>query len=136
MQRGSDKHGPRLDEQLEKETRGMVQGARETRAEEWKSAEPSGEDQPEVDLNPDGALHGGIPEGLTGEDVERRAELASYLGKEIWPAEGSTVKQALTTAAAPDWLRALVTSVPDGRVYDNVAEVWYDLTGRKEQHRF
>ena len=117
MQRGSDKHGPRLDDALEKETRGLVQGGGETHAEEWKSAEPPGEQQP-------------------ADEAERRAELASRLGKEIWPAEGSTIKQALSSSSPPDWLRSLVTSVPDGRVYDNVAEVWHDLTGYDEPHRF
>jgi hypothetical protein len=136
MERGSDKHGPRLDEQLEKETRGIVQGGRETRAEEWKSSEPSGEDQPAVDLSADGTLHGGVPEGMTEEDIEQRAELASFLGKEIWPAEGAQVKARLVEEQAPTRLVERCAGLPDGRIYDNVAQVWEDLTGHKESHRF
>lgn len=136
MERGSDKHGPRLDEQLEKEARGIVQGGRDTRAEEWKSAEPSGEDQPAVDLSGDGVLAGGVPEGMTPEDVEGRAELASFLGKEIWPAEGAQVKARLLETQAPARVIDLCGPLPDGRIYDNVAEVWVDLTGHKEANRF
>lgn len=136
MERGSDKHGPRLDEQLEKETRGIVQAGRDTHAEEWKSAEPSGEDQPPVDRSGDGSLHGGVPEGMTDEDLEQRAELASFLGKEIWPAEGAQVKARLLVAQAPTRVVEQCAALPDGRVYDNVAEVWEDLTGQREAHRF
>lgn len=136
MERGSDKHGPRLDEQLEKETRAIVQGGRDPRAEEWKSAEPSGEDQPAVDLSADGTLAGGVPEGMTPEDLEGRAELASFLGKEIWPAEGAQIKARLLETQAPTRVVERCASLPDGRVYDNVGEVWVDLTGHKETHRF
>lgn len=136
MERGSDKHGRRLDEQLQKETRGIVTGGHDPRAEEWKSAEPSGEDQPDVDLYGEGTLTGGVPEGLTPEDIEGRAELAAVLGKEIWSADGAQVKARLIAAQAPDRLVQLCAGLPDGRVYDNVAEVWADLTGHKEDHRF
>jgi hypothetical protein len=113
-----------------------VTGGHDPRAEEWKSPEPSGEDQPDVDLYGEGTLTGGVPEGLTPEDIEGRAELAAVLGKEIWPAEGAQVKARLAAAQAPDRLVQLCAGLPDGRVYDNVAEVWADLTGHKEDHRF
>lgn len=113
MERGSDKHGRRLDEALEKETRAMVQAGRETRGEEWKSAEPSGEDQPDVALSPEQALS--------------PADLAALLGKEIWPAEGVQVKQRVADMHGPDLVVDLVDRLPDGRVYTNVAEVWEDL---------
>src|SRR3954447_14011024 len=136
MERGSDKHGPRLDEQLEKETRGIVQGGREPRAGEWKSDEPSGEDQPGGDRGPDGTPHGGVPDGMSDEHLEQRAELASFLGKEIWPAEGAQVKARLRQEQAPTRVIDRCEELPDGRVYDNVAQVWEDLTGHKEAHRF
>ena len=136
MERGSDKHSARMDDALEAEVRGMMTSGHDTHAEEWKSPEPSGEDQPAVDLSADGTLHGGVPEGMTAEDVEGRAELASFLGKEIWPAEGVQVKALLVETRAPDRVVDLCRDLPDGRVYDNVAEVWVDLTGHKEAGRF
>ncbi|MCU1601802.1 MAG: uncharacterized protein JWO22_2511 [Frankiales bacterium] len=135
MQRG-DKHGFRVDDEMAKETRAIVTGGHDPRAEEWKSAEPSGEDQPAVDLSADGSMRGGVPDGLTPDDLEGRAELAGFLGKELWPAEGARVKALLVENQAPDRLIALCADLPDGRVYDNVAEVWVDLTGHKEAHRF
>lgn len=91
----------------------MVQAGRETRGEEWKSAEPSGEDQPDVALTPDA--------GLTA------ADLAGLLGKEIWPAEGAQVKQRVVDLHGPDLVVDLVARLPDGRVYTNLAEVCEDL---------
>jgi hypothetical protein len=135
MQRG-DKHGFRVDDEMSKETRAIVTGGHDPRAEEWKSAEPSGEDQPVVDLTAEGLSRGGVPDGMTPDDVEGRAELAGFLGKELWPAEGAQVKALLVENQAPDRLVARCADLPDGRVYDNVAEVWVDLTGHKEAHRF
>ena len=135
MERGSDKHGRRLDEAMEKETRGLVQSGRDTRAEEWRSAEPSGEDQPDVDLVPDGTLAGGVPEGMTEADVEGRSELASALGKEIWPAETAQIRERLLSEQAPDRVIDLVDRLPEG-TYQNVSDVWEALTGHKERGRF
>ncbi|MCU1593874.1 MAG: hypothetical protein JWO12_1266 [Frankiales bacterium] len=132
MERGSDKHGHRLDEALAKETRALVTGGHDNR-EEWNSPEPSGEDQPEVDS---GRLVGGTPEGLTPEDVEGRSRLASLLGKEIWPAETQQIRERVVDQGGEDSVIELVGRLPEGRVYVNVAEVWKDLNGGVEQHRF
>jgi hypothetical protein len=115
MERGSAKHGRRLDEQLRKETRPIVQGGHDPRAEEWKSAEPSGEDQPVVDL--DGA-------------VDERTEVAGLLGKEIWPATGSMIQRRVREQHGPDWALERVDRLPEGRVFDNFADLWASLTGR------
>lgn len=135
MERGSDKHGPRLDEAMEAEVRGMLQAGRDTRGEEWNSAEPSGEDQPDVDRAPHGTLTGGLPQGLTEDDVEQRSELASYLGKELWPADRDTLLATVREHDAPDRVIDLVERLPE-RVYDNVGDAWEALAGGRETHRF
>jgi hypothetical protein len=134
MERGSDKHGARVDDALEAEVRGMLQAGRDTRAEEWNSAEPSGEDQPDVDRAPHGTLHGGVPDGMTEEDVEGRSELASYLGKEIWPAAPTTMIEKAREQNAPDRVIDLVERLPQ-REYANVQDAWSALTGAGEAHR-
>ena len=49
MERGSDKHGPRVDEALEQRTGSLDQGAPvESRADEARAEETPGEDQPPV----------------------------------------------------------------------------------------
>jgi hypothetical protein len=47
VERGSDKHGPRVDEELQHEVRSLEQGAPvEARAEEFREQEGPGDDQP------------------------------------------------------------------------------------------
>jgi hypothetical protein len=136
MQRGSDKHGRRMDEALEKETRGMVQGGGENRAEEWRQAEPSGEDQPASAELLAGDRTGGVPEGLTPEDLEGRSRLAALLGKEIWPATAAELLERARSENAPEAVLSQLAGLPVGRLYDNLGQVWHDLTGHDEQHRF
>ncbi|GAB4098561.1 hypothetical protein [Sinomonas halotolerans] len=40
IERGSDKHGPHLDDQMKHESEGDIQGGRPAHAEEWKDKEP------------------------------------------------------------------------------------------------
>ena len=58
MERGSDKHGSRLDEEMERETESVTRGAPvEARVEEWREKEGPGEGepvaQPRVDPDPE-----------------------------------------------------------------------------------
>jgi hypothetical protein len=47
MERGSDKHGPQLDDEMDRETRSMTQGSPiEARADESRMKEPPGDDEP------------------------------------------------------------------------------------------
>ena len=74
MDRGSSKHSPRVDDQMAQEVRGTVQGTAGARAEEWKMAEPSGEDQPQVSVVPDQEYGRGEPNGVgspQGEEFSR-----------------------------------------------------------------
>lgn len=48
MERGSEKHSAREDDELKAELRGTLQGNRTSRAEEWRDPEPPADDDPEV----------------------------------------------------------------------------------------
>ncbi|WP_075744202.1 MULTISPECIES: hypothetical protein [Actinoalloteichus] len=48
MQRGSDKHGARLDDELSSEVEGLTRANRSTRAEESRDPEPPADDDPAV----------------------------------------------------------------------------------------
>jgi hypothetical protein len=135
MERGSDKHSARMDDALEHEVRGMVQAGRDTHAEDWKSAEPSGEDQPAVDLSADGALHGGVPDGMTEADVEERSTIAQYLGKEIWPSTGAQLLAVAQGRSAPDAVLVRLRQLHADRSYENLQDAWSSLGGT-EAHRF
>lgn len=135
MERGSDKHSPRMDDAMSAEVEGLIRSGHDNR-EEWNSPEPSAEDQPDVDLVPHGTLAGGVPQGMTEEDVERRSELASYLGR-VWPATSDQLLEVATGNAAPDRVADLLRGLPAGRSYANLQEVWSDISGgHVESSRF
>ena len=136
MERGSNKHSARMDDALDAEVRGIGTSGHDTHAEEWKSAEPSGEDQPAVDLSAEGALHGGVPDGMTEDEVEERSRLAAYLGKEVWPATGEQLVAVARNREAPDVVLARLGQLAPGRVFDNLQDAWHSLGGGTEEHRF
>ena len=135
MERGSDKHSARMDDALEAEVSGLVRSGHDNRA-DWNSPEPSGEDQPDVDLVPDGTLAGGVPDGMTELDVEQRSQIASYLGKEVWPAGSHALVAKATELGAPDAVIDQLRRLPDSAVFDNLQDVWQALQGGTEAHRF
>lgn len=127
MERGSDKHSARMDDALGAEVEGLVRTGHDNRA-DWNSPEPSGEDQPDVDLMPNGTLAGGVPEGMTEEDVERRSELARYLGR-IWPATTEQLIGVAVDNEAPDEVADALRSLPPGHSFANLQEVWVAANG-------
>jgi hypothetical protein len=50
MQRDSDRHGARVDDELDRELHGLMQGNRPSRAEEWRNQELPAEDDPGPDV--------------------------------------------------------------------------------------
>ena len=136
MDRGSSNHGPRIDEEMAHETRGVVQGRPAgARAEEWREADPSGEDQPEGSLIPEvGAGHrGGAPVGMSPDEREARSRLGRYLTRSAFPADRATLTAAARAAHAPDdVVNALSHLEPDGR-YQPVSEVWTALGGAPDR---
>ena len=135
MERGSNKHSARMDDALDHEVEGLMRSGHDNRA-DWNSPEPSGEDQPDVDLVPDGTLAGGVPDGMTEEDVEARSELATYLGKSVYPAVSAVLIETAEGNDAPDSVIARLRALPAGREYVNVQDVWSTLRGGTEAHRF
>jgi hypothetical protein len=138
MDRGSDKHSPRLDEEMKHETSGLIAGNKDSHAEEWRLPEPSGEDQPNADRAPDGTLHGAVPDGMTEEDVDARAELATYLPISVFPGVREQLLEHVMDSSAPDIVVERVRALPAGREFINVGDVWRALNGgaHVEEHRF
>lgn len=119
-QRDSDKHGPRLDEEMKREVSGLEQGAPvDPRAEEWHMPEP-GEDQPD-ELAP-------------GTETEARSELARYLRPSCFPAGRTDLVAEARDQHAPDAIADLLGRLPGNVSFTNVAAVWEALGGGTE-HR-
>lgn len=134
MERGSDKHSPRVDEQLDHDTRSLTQGAPvESRVEEYREQEGPGEDQP----TPDARLTGGraTAGSLDLDDAETRADIARFLIPSVFPADREALLADAEANQAPEEVLERLRALPAGRAYENVQDVWSTLGGTVE-HRF
>ncbi|MEW9530113.1 DUF2795 domain-containing protein [Microbispora sp. NPDC049125] len=124
IQRGSDKHGRRLDEEQKHETQGLVKGSGTSRAEEWREPEPT--HQPENDLAPQrrqpSGREPGTPIGITPADVERRSNLAKWLSDAGFPADSVRLLAHAEERNAPDAVIDAVRRLPDMK-FHNIGEV-------------
>jgi|SRR4051812_23975300 hypothetical protein len=124
MERGSDKHSARVDDQLAGEVRGTVEGVAGGRAEEWKMAEPSGEDQPDTTIAPDGGYGRGEPNGVGNAEAERLSRFGSYIGLSALPGERDALIRSARDLAAPDDVMDALNRLPEGTTFHTVVEVW------------
>lgn len=137
MDRGSSKHSPRLDEEMDHEVQGMMAADRPTRAEEWKEAEPAGEDQADPGrLGEPADQQPGLPPGMTPEDVELRSQIGAALPRSVFPTDEAGLLSHLVDSNAPDRLRQLIARLPSGQVFDQVSDVVQALGLHEEDHRF
>ena len=119
MERGSDKHSPRLDDKMSDEVRGEIEGRPGGRAEEWDMAEPSGEDQPEVN------------ELLDDDNAEQFSRFGRYIGLSALPGDRAALRRSARDLQAPDDVLADIERLPAGHEFRNVGEIWAAL-GRKQ----
>ncbi|MDH2429633.1 DUF2795 domain-containing protein [Sphaerisporangium sp. TRM90804] len=137
MERGSDKHGRRLDEAIKHETEGIVRGGGTSRAEEWMEPEPV--QDPEADLSPREYAPGhepGVAPGMSAADVERRSNLAKWLSDAAYPADpAALLRHVERNPAVPDAVVAAVRSLPDAREFRNIGDIAEALgLGRERRH--
>jgi len=132
LERGSDKHSPRVDEELDHETRSLQQGAPvESRVEEFREQEGPGEDQP----TPESRLSEGRTGSLDLDDAEARSDIARYLDPSAFPADRDGLVASAEANNAPDAVLERLQALPDGRTYQGMPDVWAALGGTVE-HRF
>lgn len=132
---GKDKLGSLQDEEIKKEMQGELRANRSSRAEEWRELDPPGEDQPEVDRAPDTTLTGGVPPGMSPDDVETRNELARHLGRSVHPADRAAVLDTLRQNNAPDRLIDRAARLPEDAEFRNVQDIARALGLGVEDHR-
>jgi hypothetical protein len=124
MDRGSNKHSPRVDDQMAHEVQGIVQGRAGGRAEEWKTAEPSGEDQPEVTLVPEENYGRGEPNGVGNAEAEQLSRFGTYIGLSALPGDRAALEKSARDLEAPDDVLDRLQKLPAGTTYQTVTEVW------------
>jgi hypothetical protein len=122
MERGSSKHSARVDEEMKQEVLGTVQGIAGGRAEEWKMAEPAGEDQPDATRT---------VEAETANDLSR---FGRYIGRSAMPGDRDALRRSAETLDAPDDILDDLGTLPDNVVFHTVTEVWAAL-GRGSAER-
>ena len=120
MERNS-KHGFRVDDAMSGETESLERGAPvEPRVQEWREAEPAGEDQP-------------VPGVIFSDEVELRSDLAKHLRASAFPANRQTLEEIAREEQAPGPILDLLRRLPDGRQFENTADIWRTLGGTVEE---
>jgi uncharacterized protein DUF2795 len=133
MDRGSTKHGPRLDEEMAQEVRGLVQSGRTNgRVEEFHDPEPAGEDQPEPG---GGNYEGGAPPGMTYEEVEQRSRLGRFIPRSSLPGDREGLIVGANELNAPDDVVAQLAKLPADETFQTVNEIWAALGHHNEERR-
>lgn len=135
MERGSDKHSPRMDDAMTHDVSGLVSGGREGRAQEFREQEGPGEGEPTADALVSGG-NGGGPGGfsLSHDDLEQRAEIARHLRPSAFPARPGALVETAMAEHAPEWVVDRLSSLPDG-LYDHFEAVWEALGGAEDYPR-
>lgn len=112
MTRDSTKHGPRLDDELRRETDSLQRGAPvEARADEGRLKEDE-----EIESRP-GA-----------EGVEARTELARYLLPSSFPGTRDAIVAGAEQEAAPEEVLELLRRLPERIEFRTMHEVWVAIT--------
>src|SRR5688572_2028769 len=133
-ERGSDKSGPRIDEERERETEAMERGAPvPSRAEEFREVEGAGDDEPAPDARLSGD-RGLVSEDQLGPDErEARSDIARHLDPSIFPADREALLQDARENNAPVGVLAELARLPNDQRFDNVQAVWEALGGPLEE---
>jgi Protein of unknown function (DUF2795) len=134
IERGSDKTGPRLDEEREKETAALEHGAPvPSRSEEFRDVEGPGDDEPGTDARLSGD-RGLVRDGQLGPDeLEARSDIARYLDPSIFPANRTGLLQNARDNNAPEGVLSQLIRLPDDVTFENVQAAWQQLGGTVEE---
>jgi Protein of unknown function (DUF2795) len=119
----STKHSPRVDEELQHEIQGLLKSQHATRAEEWREAEPVAEGEPNLSADPNGALVGGVPVGMTEDAVVARAELARWLTRAPFPGTRDDLVEQARDNRAPEAVVEELERLPEGQTFERIGDV-------------
>ncbi len=132
MERSSDKHAPRVDEELKRELSSLVRGSPvEARANESREQEGPADGEPTPDALLTSERQGATPDVLNHDEVEARAELARHLQPSVFPADRTALIESARTLGAGEELLARLATLPEG-TFDHLEAVWEALGGRVE----
>jgi hypothetical protein len=118
----SNKHSPRIDDQLAHETESLTRGAPiESRVEEGREQEGPGDEDRDTDART------GPPGALGADEVEARRELSRHLRPSAFPADREGLLAEARDQNAPGPVLAALERLPDGIEYGTAHEIWAAL---------
>jgi hypothetical protein len=134
IDRGSDKSGPRIDEERARETESLERGSPvPSRAEEFREVEGAGDDEPAPDARLSGD-RGMVPDDQLGPDeLEARSEIARHLDPSVFPADREGLLQTAVDNNAPASVMDRLADLPEDVIFENVQMVWESLGGSVEE---
>lgn len=112
----SSKHGPRLDDELARETEPLERsgvGAHGGRVEEWREQEPVVEEDGTFDIPDD--------------PIGARRELSRHLDLSSFPGDREALVDNARENGAPEDILELLEALPAGRPFGTVHEAWSAL---------
>jgi hypothetical protein len=112
---------------MDQQVRGMLQGTAGGRAEEWRLAEPTGEDQPGATAVPQGDYPTGAPAGVGNAQSEQFSRFGRYIGSSALPGSRDRLRRSAEVLLAPDDVLAELDRLPTDATYRTVAEIWEAL---------
>ncbi len=113
----TSKHSARMDEDMQKDTRGGMEAREAGRAD---------------DARPDMVQQ--QPGVMDDYDADRRAELARSIEPHVFPARPEQLLESARGQFAADWILDALSKAPD-QTYANTQELWKALGGPVEQKR-
>ena len=132
MPRGSDKHSPRIDDNLDHDLSSLTRGAPvESRAQEARTQEGAADDEPTPDARLTGDRAMADDDVLSPDEIETRSLLAAHLAGTVWPADREALVAQAGREFAPEWLVDRLSSLPAG-TFTHTEAVWEALGGRVE----
>lgn len=121
-ERGSTRHGARVDDELKAESESLVRGSPvESRAEAWRQKEPPAEGEPDPDALP------------SRSEVEERSLLAMSLRPSAFPGDRARLVAVAEAEHASPEVMAWLGRLPPDVEFANVQSVWGALGGMHEQ---
>lgn len=118
-QRRSDKHNPRIDEELASRSGSITRGA----PVESRSRDDLRQEDPGEVYAADAALEPGVPPGMTPDDVEIRSQLAQSLRPAAFPANREDLVEVARAEHASSGMVAALQQLPGDRTYGVLEEV-------------
>ena len=126
----TDKHSPRVDQQLKHEDASLTHGAgvearsQDDRSEQDTEGLPNPADRPDLPNVPG--------TDMTTNDVDARSKLAMGISTATFPADRSALVATAERSFASDEVLDRLRRLPDGTAFDNVEAVWEATGGPNE----